>query len=287
MRFNVTFLATLLIIFFLIIPQNSFAQIIINEFHPREEWVELYTLNGKPESLNGCYLHLHEEGYSGQKISFTEVDKFSGYKVIGKGDYNWKVSWIKDSEDSISLNCENYLDKIDFGENSVSGISGPGDRSIGRSPDGGPFTMLETSTIGESNSGPVLPTPTPTAKLTSTTKPSFTPKPTSSTKPTSTIKPTVTKSISDKDSKVESEVNTTRSLDESKAEQIVLGKSDELTSTPSIAEKKNFERGNIPLVAGIFILGGISFIGAAMYPFLQNRKRKYNLDDEVNREESG
>lgn len=271
--------ATLLVVLWFVllpvfIPSNLFAQVVINEVNPSEEWVELYNLGSNTINLEGCYLHLHQESYSGQKINFTSDDKIDKFTLIRKGDYNWSSNWLKDSEDNVVLKCPDFVDSVDFGKDSESGIGDSAGKSIGRNPDGtGTFFILEASTPGTNNSSIALPTPTPTAKASATPKIVKT-EPTSTKLNNKTIQPTI------HPSQALAENETILSASTS-GKDIVLGVQSTDTSDQPQSSDVLGEEGETtsksPLLGGIFALAGICLIGGSAYPVYKKLKEEYNF----------
>jgi hypothetical protein len=261
---------------YLLFPSNVAAQVVINEVNPSEEWVELYNLEQSSTSLANCYLHLHQENYSGQKIIFSENDTVEKFKLVQKGDYNWSSNWLKDNQDQVILKCADFSDMVDYGEDSASGVEEPTGKSLGRNPDGtGHFYILESSTPGSENSSIAPPTATPTLKPTSTPK-------TAEVKSaqvnyeekTIHIQPTISKQQPQK-----FEVTGTISASQSAAE-LVLGiqstfPNDQQTASESSTVQT--QKNKNPLLIGVIVLGGLSFIGSAAYPVLKKYRMGYTF----------
>lgn len=172
-----------------IFPVKAFADLAINEISPSEEWVELINNGSSEISLEGCILSM---GNTGQEVTFSSSDivAASSYKVAEKGvTIGWDNNWLNNSGDSVSLNC--------LGNDAVTYGSEVDPKTYGRNPNGnGSFVVLESSTKGSVNSGPVpTPSPEPTNAPTTTNAPTptKTPTPTKSPTPTSIKTPTPTK----------------------------------------------------------------------------------------------
>jgi hypothetical protein len=281
----------LVLLLLLLLPGSINAQVVINEVHPVEEWVELYNLYSHEISLAGCTLHLQEDYTKYQKITFTENDKVEEYLLIEKSkpQWNWTSNWLNDSGDEVALNCDTLdNDSVRYGDKSGAVVSKPGTKSFGRSPDGiGGFFILETSTPGKMNSLPPTETPTipPTPSL--TPKPTATPKSTATTKPTPTVKQTAL-SPTPKPTPTQVEESTDELPMDEEDEAIdqpplVMGvkDSEEPKITPDLQEEIKSTR-KFPVFAGYFIGGGIMLLGAAGFPYIKKLRRGYTDTNDKN-----
>ncbi len=254
-----------------VFPPKVSAQVVINEVHPKEEWVELYNIDDNEASLEGCILYMHKDKYKPQSIEFSASDSVSKFKLIKKGEYNWSTNWLNDGEDTVFLECPLNTDSVSHGGG--SSIDSPEDKSIGRSPDGTEdFSVLSSSTPGEPNSSPPTPKPTSTPTPTPGSTPSPTPTPTKT--PTATPKPTV-KAVVTKKPKIISSKTTS---DEEESEVLGLREGLEPPSPTPIPESE--EKRKVPITAILFVLGGLGFMGVAGYPFLKSMKKRYNIENE-------
>ena len=253
---------------------NIFAQVVINEGFPNPvgpesggEWVELFNTSSEVQSLNDCTLHLHSTD-NNQRVVFGDEAFIDDYEVI-----SWDDSWLNNGGDLVRLICPNFSDSISYGDVNGSTVEAPAEGvSIGRNPNGtGGFYVLASVTMGGPNSAPPTSTPTPTNTPTPTPTPTKSPTPTKVPTPTKTPtpKPTVKPSPTQKPTVI---VSPTNNQTEDITQNLVLGERNQLTPTPSEIESTK-ESGKVPLTAGLFILGGLSFLGAAAYPMIKNRKK--------------
>ena len=153
---------TLLVFLFLARP--VFASVVINEFmaHPssgNSEWVEFYN----PDSLDLTSYFIDDDtsfssdSGSSTKKSLSATTSSSTYPTIDLS------SILNNSGDFVVLfdNSGNIIDQYQY-------TSDPGtDIAFGRSPDGGNFTTLSSSSKGLTNSGGTSPSPSPSPSPTS------------------------------------------------------------------------------------------------------------------------
>ena len=178
--------------FFILVPFASAATSpVINEYlpHPSSgntEWIEIY--NPDHVSLADYFLDddlsfSDDAGSSPKKSLATIVQEPSGAMAVFETS-----SFLNNGGDTVALfdGTGNIVDSTSFDKD-------PGvDVSIGRYPDGsGDFAVLSSSTKGSANTGPFIPTSTPTL----TPKPTPTLKPLPTAKPTPTVKPTHTPTV--------------------------------------------------------------------------------------------
>lgn len=264
------------LLFLLIFTSDVSAQVVINEVDPASdpEWVELYNLGLPGVSLDGCILYM-DDNHGIQNVPFTSADVFeSNYKVVSKGDYSWSSNWLNNNGDEVSIVCTDSTDLVSYGNQSGSTVEAPDSgKTLGRTPDGtGSLSLLNSPTQGGQNSGPP---PTPTNSPTPTTKSNFTSTPSNTPVPTLTNTPTPKPTV-----KVTKKPTNTPKItkNENQGENLTLGLRDELSITPTPDESAQpGEKGKFPWLAGLFILGGTGFIGAAFYPTI---KKRYNLKSE-------
>jgi len=275
----IKFFKILLSVLILLIISSSYisAQVVINEVFPNPpgeesgaEWVELYNLDGEVASLANCTLYLDDD-YDPQKVVFNSDDFVDKFKVI-----LWDGSWLNNQGDQLRLVCESNSDLVSYGNAAGFIIEAPEeDTTFGRTPDGtGNFSLLETPTLGDYNSGPPptpIPTntPTQTSVITPTNTPTLSPTKTPTPTKTPSPKPTVKLSPTQKPTVTESPTN---NQTEDITQNLVLGERNQLTPVPSEIESTKVSR-KVPLTAGLFILGGLGFMGAAAYPMIKNRKK--------------
>ncbi len=156
---------------------NPAAAVLLNEFlsNPSsgDDWVELYNNSSTDIDLSGWALH----------DTATSVMKNLSGTIIANGFITFDVGTrLNKYGDTITLkdSASSIIDTYTYSSDPGSNIS------TGRSPDGGTWGILSTSSKGTTNSS-LVPTSTPTPTNTPTPSPSYTPTPTS--KPTSTPKP--------------------------------------------------------------------------------------------------
>lgn len=268
------------------------AQVVINELSPASnpngygDWIELYVY--EDVNLLDYYLtHLKSDGNPGN-IEIPEPYEYGPnstngiFKVISVSNY------LGNNGDKIRLYRQGVsepLDDISYGDQGGVCVSSP-EGSIGRlyqidTEGSNVVDRFLNNTKGASNKDNILdpcPTPTPTPTPTSTNTPTSTKTPTPSPTPKSsptkapTPKPTVKAVSTEAPTPVEEE-------DGESGDKIVLGLRDKLTPTPSPADETE-EKGKFPLAAGVLILSGLGFMGAAAYPFFKRVKNRYNIKDE-------
>lgn len=171
-----------IILVFWIFPEAVFAQVVINEFAPKDdpEWVELY--NNSDENLN----------LSNWKIvdgnNQTTDDLTLDGCIISKGSrlFTSPKGWLNDGgSETISLKnaAGAIVDQVTYGEGGIVGIPDSG-KSGGRFPDGTSAWQIIDSPnpqndICELSDADATPTFTPTPLPTNTSIPTVTSTPTS------------------------------------------------------------------------------------------------------------
>lgn len=245
-------------------PKSILAQVVINEIHPTDEWVELYKTSDKEVSLEGCILYFHSRDSNTsntQKKVFVAGDVFlvdEYYKIIDTGN-----NWLADSGDVVSLVCDSFSD----GPHTYS--SNMKDKSYARIPNGtGQFFAILTPTYKSVNPDSIsTPTPTPTNSPTSTSiqTPSPTQIPSPAPIPTKTPSP---KPTSTKVATVSAVLVSSSSGDFDFSE--VLGVEDSISE-----ENEESDIFNIKLIFPILIITiGLGFITFSIFSIIRNVKRE-------------
>lgn len=249
---------------FTVFPAKICAQVVINEIHPTDEWVELYKTLDEEVSLEGCVLYFHSRDSNTsntQKKVFTAVDVFlidEYYKIVDTGN-----NWLADSGDVVSLVCDSFSDGPHLYSSNMK------DKSFARIPNGtGSFIAITTPTYKSVNPDSIsTPTPTPTDSPTIT--PTLTPSPTQTPAPTPT--PTKTpspKPTSTKTATISAVLNSSSSGDFDFPE--VLGVEDSIGKEDG--EEDSF---NTKLIFPVLIIVlGLVFITFSIFSIIRNAKRK-------------
>ncbi len=162
------------------------SSIVINELMPHpspgSDWIEIYNPDSDNTNLSNWTL-----------VDSTSTMKTLSGTIVSNGFATFDVTnRLNNSGDSIYLKdpSGNIIDNYSY--NSDPGMN----KSIGRSPDGGNWTVLASSSKGSSNGEQSSSTPTPTPKPTPTPTPKPTIKPSPTPSPTPTHTPTPTPTIS-------------------------------------------------------------------------------------------
>lgn len=159
--------------------------VVLNELMPHpssgSDWIEIYNPTVNSIDLSNWTL-----------VDRTSVMKTLSGVIEARGLMTFDVTnRLNNSGDSIYLK--------DFNGNEVDNYSyylDPGiNKSFGRTPDGGTWTMLISSSKGSNNGEESIPTPTPTPKPTVKPSPTATPAPTKTVISTPNISPTVNPSV--------------------------------------------------------------------------------------------
>lgn len=143
------------------------SSVVLNELMPHPspvgDWVEIYNPTNSDIDLSNWTL---VDSTSTMKTlsGSISVNGFLTFDVTNRLNNGGDDIYLKDSSGNI---IDNYSYDSDPGIN----------KSIGRSPDGGSWTLLVSSSKGSSN-GEALPTPTPTLNPTPTPQPTSVPTPT-------------------------------------------------------------------------------------------------------------
>ena len=198
----------LIAILFFLSPVSAYASsVVLNEIYPNppgseedEEYVELYNPTDGEINLSGWTLDDETDGGSSPYV-IPEGNTIAakGYKTFKKADT--KIS-LNNSGDTVGIFDNNGGTMDSFTYSTIDE-----GKTHGRTPDGGSWAILSSSS---ENSANTTPEPTITSKPTPSSKPTVTDKPTSSPKPNPTVKPSVTsKSENAKTLTTESSVSST------------------------------------------------------------------------------
>lgn len=174
----ISVVTSILLLSFLIVQSVSANSVVLNEFMPHpslgSDWVEIYNPGSDNIDLSNWLL-----------VDSTSTMKTLSGNITANGFVTFDVTKrLNNSGDSIYLK-DPYGNTIDnYSYNSDPGIN----KSFGKSPDGGTWTILTSSSKGTSNGEQLIPTPSPTP----TPSPAPTPTPTPTPKPTGKLSPTAT-----------------------------------------------------------------------------------------------
>ena len=261
-----------LTIIFVLFPDLANAQVVINEFSSPEssgDWVELYAI--ETTDISGWIIRDSAESVV-ETIPAGTMINAAGYYVIEAGN---RLNKEEDIVKLLKSDDTTLVDSIPYGADGQVCEAESG-QTIGRYPDSNStIERFSTPSKNSSNSSATLaPCPAPTAKPDPTNTPTPTSTPTPTVKPTNTSTPT--KKLTPTPTRAEEE-------DEDEDEESpILGISNEIPQLSDESEKKESEdekkddkkRGKIPLMAGVFVLAGVSFMTAACYPFLKQLRLK-------------
>lgn len=248
------------------------AQVVINEFSSygsSGDWVELYAI--EDTEISGWLL----------RDTATSVMKTipSGV-IIGPSTTQFYVVDVGDrlnkGTDIIKLlkpDNVTVVDQISYGGDNQ--VCAPGsEESVGRYPDANnTIERFKVASKGITNNNVELnPCPTPTPSPTST--PSPTPLPTPTSTPTST--PTPTNALAPTPTLIAKAKTTPKPTDSNSQ---VLAAREELkpTVTPSSKPVTTENQKKFPIVAGVLVVAGVSFVGLAAFPFIRMKIKGYNL----------
>jgi hypothetical protein len=242
-------------------PEVSAQQVVINEFSSSttSDWVELYNPTDSPVDLS-AYI-LRDSTDSNKRVLSGTLDP-GNVLVL---DFS---RWLNNGGDLVRLMIvsgeeESVEDSILYGEGGICLPSESG--SIGRLPGAGAvvrFSINTKNSLNKAENEDPCPTLTPIPTATSTESPTPSPTLTSTPKPTATAvatkKPTSTPEVIG--------VETTNDDISDLREGLKPDEPEEEEET-----KKKF-----PLIAGLFLFGGVVLIGFASFSFLKNNKKEYN-----------
>ncbi|MEK7521532.1 MAG: hypothetical protein AAB599_01885 [Patescibacteria group bacterium] len=254
----------------LLFPSAISAATYINEFsaHPSgDEWVEFYNPDGTDLTsywIDDDTSFTDDSGSTGKKLLSTLNTTSSTYPYIvltssmfnNSGDYVVLFSGDGTLIDSYQYTNDPGVDVI-----------------IGRSPNGGAWSVGLTASQGATNpaapTATPTPTPTPAPTSTPTSAPSATSTPTPTTKPTNTptptTKPSNTPTPSSKPSPTQIPISQGK-------EQIVLGvqNDNKIAQEEKIATDEAKTAGwKTPVIAAAFILPGLGLIGYSIYSYVK------------------
>ncbi|MEJ2441769.1 MAG: hypothetical protein P8Y06_02515, partial [Patescibacteria group bacterium] len=126
------------------------------------------------------------------------------------------------------------------------------------------FYLLSTPTLGSPNSTP----PTPSSSPTPSPSESPTLAPSSSPTETPTLKPTTTAVATKKPASTPEVIGVETTNDDISDLREGL--------KPDEPEEEEETKKKFPLIAGLFLFGGVVLIGFASFSFLKNNKKEYN-----------
>ena len=267
---KVIILIQVVVIFLFFLVADVSAQVVINEFSPSEEWVELYNLSPEPIDITGWTLS--DEINPSKTLSGTIGSYPSGYFV-----YQNSGNWLNNDTDTVTLTRgDGTTHTISYGKS--GGICKPNDgntQSIGSLSDGqasgDKFDRFSVATKGLNNSGGTLnpcPTPTPTPTSTPTASPTATPTPTPSPTPSKTPTPKPT-----------TKATPMALLDDSPppANSEVLGLRGGLaTLSPESQVGGSTTQNSSPFLPWFFIIPGVGLILYTSFRLFKNVKEGYN-----------
>jgi len=244
------------------------AEVVLNEIGTSgdDDWIEVLNTATTSADLSGYYI---KDTTDTNKTELSGAINSSEYK-----SFNVKYRMFNNSGDIIYFyKGTELLSTVKYG--SEGGLCAPvGDQAIGRSPNAtGDFKVLVSSTRDSANSASQYTCPTPTPDPTQTSTPTSSPTPSPVATKAATPSPTPTPQ---KTSKPEND-------DYDYSETDILGLRDELaTPEPSKSPEPVIEeKQGVPVIAGLFIFGGVTLIGFAGFPiaksrWLEYKKSKYN-----------
>jgi hypothetical protein len=257
----------------LVFTNEASAQVVINEIHPSEEWVELFNITSTEINLSGYELSMGSES---QKLIFSSSDVISanGFSVFQKDVYPaWSSNWLNNEGDSVLLKKpDNSTETISYGSSGEVCVPGDG-KSVGRYPDSNAtIERLGVPTKGSSNRfdqatscNPSTPTPTPTSASTPTPTPA----------PTATPKPSPTKSPSPKASSTPNSTPRLANDSQNTNNDSILGLREGLSTSPSPDAQILTKNRPFPVLALVLVVVGIFLIGFVGITFLKKRKSEY------------
>lgn len=250
MSSKIKYIFLTLLIFF-IFPQKTIASVLINEFSPSTdpEWIELYNDGDVEINLSG---YLLEDGNSSKSddLNITGIISAKGFIV-----FTHTEGWLNNGGDSIKL-YNNASPSAIVDQYTYSSIDS--NKSVARIPNGSENWQV-TSDVTNNSSNPT-PSPTPTPTQTPTASPTNTPTST----PSPTPKPTPTKSTTPKPSPSSSPTSEPTNFISDTDVKII-----ENTPIGLVAGATDTKKS--PVVAIIFIISGIAFLGYGAF-LLYNMK---------------
>jgi len=263
-------------ILFVVFPSKIFSQVVINEFSPSEEWVELYNLS--PELINITGWTLSDEVNPPKTLSGTIGSYPSGYFV-----YQNSGNWLNNDTDTVTLTRgDGTTHTIPYGKS--GGICKPNDgntQSIGSLSDGqaseDKFDRFSVATEGSDNSGGTLnpcstPTPASTPTPTSTPTKTPTPAPTLTPTPSATLRASPTPVATSTKTPTSQPTQTNLAQEAGPVENLVLGLRNELNPAPSSSSEAAETGRKFPVFPVILIISGLLCIGGAIFAFVKNAK---------------
>ena len=268
------------IMIFFLLSGSVFAQVVINEFssNTSSDWVELYAY--EDTNINGW--SIYDDAEKNPLIYIIEQDVF-----LGPSTERFYVAVVKNrlnkAGDTITLHNEagDKIDEIVYG--GKDNICLPTDEgSIGRYPDANStWERFQFHTKGQSNNNVTLfpcpsPTPLPTAKPDPTKRPTNTPVQRSTQTPTQTEENDPPSQVmgSEEINSDHLEIETYNDKQEEiERDHPVYGSYITPRSTEPAQDEQyaGSEVNRNYMTAGLFIIGGLGFIGAAVYPIIKKK----------------
>lgn len=276
------FKSTICIFIFLLffaLPQSANAQIVINEFSPKNpEWVEFFNQSANEINLESYYFD-DDTDFNSDSGTSTKI-KLQGILPVNSLCYLDLSTYLNDTGDNPTLFALNgdVLDTYQYASSSAS-------LSYSRIPDGGTWqinTAFSKTTISCQDLYVPTPTPTSTPTIEPTQSPTKTPSPTQP--PTS--KPTPTKSPSPKPTVLPTEeaAETKLPSNELKLSDVSLVDPSSTPKTQVLGTKTENKK---QILALTFIFMGILFLGYGGYLlYNMNQQKNENQFKETERDGS-
>lgn len=270
-------LSVLILFVFFLSPRVADAALLINEFSSSttSDWVELINMGTEELDLSE-YLIMDEDN--------NKVSNMSGVLEAGEIISFGFSNRLNNAGDIVRLyyvgsDTKELVDEIPYGRPGqvcLPSVEG----SIGRYPDGSStIERFEVHTRDLSNDDAKLaPCPTPTPIPTNTQSPTSIPTPVPTTIPTATPVPTNTPLPTE--SQVQEDGNVFGQASENRDNVDILGIREEIQKDVSVDDEIDEEGGTANFIyAGLMIFGGLSFMGAGVYPAARKllEKRRKNL----------
>lgn len=257
--------------FFLIVKPVS-AAILINEFSSYEtsgDWVEIYSDEANDTDISGWMLKDTSSSVIETVPANTKIGPSNKFFVFDAGNR------LNKGGDTIYLvkTDGSIASQVSYGGSNNVCEPGSGE-SIGRYPNDGSNTIdrFKSGTKGTTNAQAQLnpcPSPTPQNTNTPTNAPTATAVPTYTNTPTRKITktPTPTKETQEEDKKTEVVQEQVLSSTSESSLSITPLSSPIPSNTPEV------QSGKVPLLAFVFMGGGVLAIGTSSFLFIKNRKK--------------
>lgn len=267
---NNIYWSLIIVAFFFIFPQKTFAQVIINELYTKgsSDWVELYVV----ESVDMTGWVLDDDGTVSNLEEFNQSYEAGDFITINVANR------LNDTGDIVSLysDTNDEIDNMSYGNKGGVCVAGE-NQSVGRVDNGNTIERFSSSSKNLTNIGMTLdpcptPSPEPTTPPTQETAPDPTTAPTSRPTKTPTPKPTATKkptikptSTSESDSSESGFVLSDVSIGDKNA-----------TPTPEGEVAGASTSKDFPFQAVGLILSGVGFMGYGGFSLYKRSKNQYN-----------